>query len=216
MDPQSSRRRFPMWPIASAIVLATGMLIVSDGDVPGWERAVFRFVNRLPDFLYPLLWPVQQLGGIGVVPLVAVICLVMRRPRRALAVAMAGAGKLGLELVVKAMVSRQRPATSIGADIHTRGDVNLSGESFVSGHAVLAVAVAGVLIPVLIPAMPKRWRLLAWLPVGLVLFARVYVGAHNPLDVVCGAALGSLIAVLVNTLVREPVREPVEAEGGPS
>jgi glycosyltransferase 2 family protein len=198
------------WPLAHAIVLGIGMLIVCDGRVPGWERAVFRFVNRLPDFLYPPLWTVQQLGGLGIVPVVAVICILMRRPRRALAVVLAGVGKLSLELVVKAIVSRQRPATSIGADIHTRGDVNLTGESFVSGHAVLAVAVAGVVIPWL----PKRWRPFAWLPVGLVLFARVYVGAHNPLDVVCGAALGALIAALVNVLVNDQVTEQRPEQGG--
>ena len=205
---RSARPGIAGWPIASLIVLGAGMLIVSDGRVPGWERALFRFVNRLPDFLYPLLWPVQQLGGIGIVPVLAVLCLAMRRARRALAVVMAGLGKLGLELVVKAMVSRQRPATSIGADVNTRGDVKLSGESFVSGHAVLAVAVAGVVIPWL----PRRWRRLAWLPIGLVLFARVYVGAHNPLDVICGAALGSLIAAMANTLVKEPRSE----QGGAS
>lgn len=187
------------WPVASMIVLGAGMVIASGGRVPDWERAIFRFVNRLPDFLYPMLWPLQQLGGIGIVPVLVVVCLVMRRQRRALAVVIAAAGKLGLERVVKAVVSRQRPATSIGGHIRTRGDVSLTGESFVSGHAVLAVAIAGVVIPWL----PSPWRRLAWLPVVLVLVARVYVGAHNPLDVVCGAALGSLIAALVNVLIND-------------
>ena len=195
MDTRSAR--LPVLPVLSALVLGAGMLIASSGRVPGWERAVFRFINRLPDFLYPVLWPVQQLGGIGIVPVIAVVCLAMRRPLRAAAVVIAGIGKLCLERAVKACVSRQRPATSIGADIHTRGDVSLSGESFVSGHAVMAVAIAAVVIPWL----PARWRGIAWVPVALVLLARVYVGAHNPLDVVCGAALGVLIAVPVNHVV---------------
>lgn len=200
-----SQRRIASWPVASMIVLGIGMVIASSGRVPGWERAVFGVVNGLPGFLYPVLWPLQQLGAIGIVPVIAAICLAARRPLRAVAVTLAGAGKLGLEWVVKATVSRQRPATSIGADIHTRGDVSRTGESFVSGHAVLVVAVAGIVIPWL----PARVRRLAWLPVGLVLFARVYVGAHNPLDVICGAALGSIIAALVNMLVN-----PLETEPG--
>jgi glycosyltransferase 2 family protein len=206
MNTPSSHRGVAAWPVASMIVLGGGMLLASGGRVPGWERAVFRAINGLPDFLYPIVWPVQQLGAIGVVPIIALICLTMHRPRRALAITMAGVGKLGLEWVVKAMVSRQRPATSIGADIHTRGDVSRSGASFVSGHAVLVVALAGVVIPWL----PARWRRLAWLPAGLVLLARVYVGAHNPLDVICGAALGSIIAVLVNSLVEHPVNKQGE------
>ena len=200
-----SQRRIASWPVASMIVLGIGMVIASSGRVPGWERAVFGVVNGLPGFLYPVLWPLQQLGAISIVPVIAAICLAARRPLRAVAVTLAGAGKLGLEWLVKATVSRQRPATSIGADIHTRGDVSRTGESFVSGHAVLVVAVAGIVIPWL----PARVRRLAWLPVGLVLFARVYVGAHNPLDVICGAALGSIIAALVNMLVN-----PLETEPG--
>jgi undecaprenyl-diphosphatase len=184
-------------PLAGLIVLGVGMIMVSGGRVTHWERSVFHFVNDLPDFLYPVLWLVQQLGGIAIVPVVAGACLVLRRPRLAIGVVVSGIAKLVLERVVKAIVSRQRPAVSIGPDIHARGDVNLSGESFVSGHALLAVSVAGVVIPWL----PARWRRLAWLPIGLVLFARVYVGAHNPLDVVCGAGLGVFTAASVNALV---------------
>ena len=36
------------------------------------------------------------------------------------------------------------------------------------------------------------------------MFARVYVGAHNPLDVVCGAALGVAIAAVINLAVGIP------------
>ena len=40
----------------------------------------------------------------------------------------------------------------------------------------------------------------------LVAITRVYVGAHNPLDVVCGAALGLVIAGVLNLLVGVPAR----------
>ena len=81
-----------------------------------------------------------------------------------------------------------------------RGDVSVRGESFVSGHAVLVAALAGVIAPYL----PGRWKAVPWVLVALVMLGRVYVGAHNPLDVVCGAALGVAIASGINLLLAVP------------
>ncbi len=136
-------------------------------------------------------------------PIVALVAALTRHFRLALAALLATVAKLALEEVVKAMVSRERPGTSIGGDIEMRGDVSVSGESFVSGHAVLAAALAGVVAPYL----PGRWKVVPWVLVALVMFGRVYVGAHNPLDVVCGAALGLAIASCINLLLGVPARE---------
>jgi membrane-associated phospholipid phosphatase len=35
----------------------------------------------------------------------------------------------------------------------------------------------------------------------MVMVGRVYVGAHNPLDVICGTALGILIGAVVDVAV---------------
>jgi undecaprenyl-diphosphatase len=68
----------------------------------------------------------------------------------------------------------------------------------------MAAAIACVVAPYL----PRRWRPLLWLLVALVMVGRVYVGAHNPLDVVCGAALGVAIGSLLNLVLGVP-EEPV-------
>ena len=114
---------------------------------------------------------------------------------------------------MKDVVTRRRPGTSIGLDIHLRGDVSVGGESFVSGHAVLVAALAGLIAPYL----HGRWKVIPWVVVGLVMLTRVYVGAHNPLDVVCGAALGLAVAGLLNLVFGVPAQRrsdlPRQEEG---
>jgi glycosyltransferase 2 family protein len=184
------------------VVLGLGMLAVRDSSVSDLEESAFRAVNDLPGFLYPVLWPFSQLGVIVVGPIVAVIALVLRKWWLALAALLATAAKLSGERVVKAMVSRQRPGTSVG-DIHARGDVSLQGESFVSGHAVLAGALACLIAPYL----RGRWRLVPWVGLAFVMIGRVYVGAHNPLDVICGAGLGVAIGSVLNLAIGVPAPE---------
>jgi undecaprenyl-diphosphatase len=185
-------------------ILGIGMVIVRNGSVSSVEESLFRGVNDLPEALYPILWPFQQLGAVLVGPIVALIAAITRHWRLALAVLVATFAKLIFERVVKAAVSRQRPGTSIGADVHLRGNVSLSGESFVSGHAVLVTALATLVTPYL----SGRWRIVPWVVVGLVMVTRVYVGAHNPLDVVCGAGLGLAIGAALNLLFGVPARQP--------
>jgi osmoprotectant transport system substrate-binding protein len=190
-------------------VLGLGMLAVRDGTVSDVEEAWFDAINDLPGWLYPVVWPLQQLGALVLGPVVAIVALILRRYRLAIAALLATILKLASERAVKAVVTRERPGTSIGGDIEMRGDVSPDGESFVSGHAVLVAALAGVITPYL----PGRWKVVPWILVGAVMVGRVYVGAHNPLDVICGAALGIAIAGLINLVTRPGHRRATATDG---
>ena len=67
---------------------------------------------------------------------------------------------------------------------------------------------AAALTAVVAAHLSTRW-LIAALTLGtIVVFGRVYVGAHLPLDVIGGAALGAIAGSLVNLIVRAPRPAP--------
>lgn len=123
----------PAIALVGVSVLVLGMWLVRRGAVSQPERAVFLGLNELPDAFYSVLWPFQQLGALLIGPVVAIVAAATRRYRLAVAALLATAAKLVFERVVKDVVDRQRPGTSIGAEAQLRGDVSAAGQSFVRG-----------------------------------------------------------------------------------
>jgi undecaprenyl-diphosphatase len=207
----TSAARAPWGWQAHLVVAVVGLLIVTvcavivrDGTVGSAERDVFHGINDLPEWLYRVFWPFQQFGNILIaLVLGVVVAALLRQWWVAGAVVIAVVLKLVLERVVKEIVQRSRPGTSIG-DITMRGDVSAGGLSFVSGHAVIVTAVAGLLTPIL----PRRWKWVPWVFVAGNGMARIYVGAHNPLDIIGGIGVGLVIAGVLNALLVATRAEP--------
>jgi undecaprenyl-diphosphatase len=146
----------------------------------------------------------MQFGNIGAVPAVALLALLTRRLRMALDMALAGGAIYLVAKLVKEFVERGRPQTLLD-DVHILGEA-ARGLGYVSGHSAVAVALAAVAAPYL----PRWGRWLAWSLAVAVLLARMYVGAHLPLDVLGGAALGYAAAALVHLALGVPTEAEPE------
>ena len=180
---------------ASLAVFTVCAVIVANGRVGPAERAVFHAINGLPGWLYQPMLYAQYLGVLAMPLVIAAGALVWRRWRLAAALVLVVPCKLGLEQVAKLLVQRQRPGTTV-PDAILRG-VPHGGLSFTSGHAIITFAIAGLLVLVL----PRRWGVLAIVLAVCNAVARVYLGAHNPLDVVGGAAIGLIIAAVLDMIL---------------
>jgi membrane-associated phospholipid phosphatase len=181
--------------VASLAVFAACAVAVANGRVGPAERAVFHAINGLPGWLYRPMLVAQYLGVLAIPLVVAAAALAFRRWRLAAALVLVVPLKLAAERVPKQLVQRERPGTSV-PDAILRG-VPHGGLSFVSGHAIITFAIAGLLALVL----PRRWAVVAFVLATCNALARVYLGAHNPLDVVGGAAIGLAIAAVLDLVL---------------
>jgi undecaprenyl-diphosphatase len=179
------------------IVAATGLVAYFNG-VGSFEVDVFHAINDLPDATKLPFILVMQLGALDAVAIVALIALAFRKWWLALAVVIAGVvGDLAAHFL-REWIARPRPVDVLNRVV-VRGP-RISGYGFPSGHATVAAAI----VTVTVPYLPRQWRRVAWAATLLVAFARVFVGAHFPLDVIGGLGLGWAIGAAVNLAIGTP------------
>jgi undecaprenyl-diphosphatase len=177
--------------LGGAILLIASWVVVTAADrLPQWEANLFEAVNGLPDWFWPLLWTPMQVGSyVGSLVVVGLTWFVSRDLRLTLAALVASQLAFWLAKAVKGSVLRGRPAELL-SNVHLREDAH--GLGYVSGHTAVVFALAAVLAP----ELPRRWQVVTCVVAVTVAFARVYAGAHLPLDVVGGAGLGLLVGTL--------------------
>lgn len=191
MNPQRTLR------ITAALCALAGSAVAARRGLPEWEQQIYRTINDAPDELAPFVWVPMQAGSLSApFALAGLSYWRTRRPDPALAYAAAGFTTWLVAKGVKKVVGRGRPHDhdrSTNLRLATQIDGSLG---YVSGHAAVASTLATII---------SRDRsmvgsiALHGLAVG-VGGARIYAGAHLPLDVVGGIALGVLVGEAANSL----------------
>ena len=172
---------------AGAAVLAGTLVPLRRDRIGQREQKAFRLVNNLPDQLYVPAWPVMQLGNFVAAPATAAVALAAGNRPLATRLLLGGTAAWALAKVVKGVVRRGRPVTLLNG-VRTRGH-EATGLGYLSGHSAVAVTLAAAAWPHLGTGGRRAVLALA----SVVGVSRVYVGAHLPLDVAGGAALGVLV-----------------------
>jgi uncharacterized membrane protein YbhN (UPF0104 family) len=187
-----------VWLVGAVVLLVLSALPVHRHSVAGWEHHVFNLVNNSVTIPFVIVWPIMQLGNIVAVPVAAAASAIFRRFQLAIGILIGGGAAYYLAKVVKDLVVRGRPFELLSG-VHIHGAA-ATGRGYPSGHA----SVVAMLAVVAWPYLARRGR---WVVCGLavlVCLARMYVGAHLPLDVVAGAAIGVAVGAAVRLLLGRP------------
>ena len=107
----------------------------------------------------------------------------------------------GLSSILKHIVERPRPPIELHLSVHPEGF------SYVSSHTVISFCLWGMVIYYLINYCENKfWRnigiTIASIWMAMIGFSRVWLGVHNPTDVLAGYFLG-VILLIVYIRVRE-------------
>jgi undecaprenyl-diphosphatase len=168
----------------SVAVFVGGAIVARRAGVTRTELRWFELVNGLSRRVYAPVWGLMQLGSLGGPLVTGAVIRAAGHRRLGNRVMAVGALTWVTAKAIKPSVRRGRPAVTIPAT-RVLGHEQ-AGLGYPSGHA----AVAAATVVVIAPHLPRRWRLPAWAVALAVGPMRAYVGAHLPLDVLGGVALG--------------------------
>ncbi len=196
-EPLARRRSFARVLAATTlplVVVAVVWMADASFNVAGF-LAVQASTRGVPD----VVWSCITICGTGVVAFALLSPTLARGPRRfaaaIVAAALTGAYSNGL----KRLYGLPRPGAVLdAAHVHTVGHA-LRANSFPSGHAITAFALASLLVF----ASTRPLRTAAWAAplAALVALSRIAVGAHWPADLAAGAAGGWVCGALAVAVV---------------
>lgn len=197
------------------VVLAVTAGVAATGEPGSIEVALFRWFNDPPRvfgavtaLVNPLLRPV------GLLLLIMVVLVLLALTRGDVfwwivsSAFVAGMLAYVLDNAMKVVIDRGRPPAYLSDVLFHGYPTDPRGSGYPSSHSAVAVAV----VVGAWPWLDLRWRVLGALTAALIGLNRMYVGAHLPLDIVGGAAIG-LVAGGTVVLVAERLRGSAAAAG---
>ena len=192
-----NRRRLGATAATGFAVFVAGAIMARRPAVTRLERRAFAAANELPHGLHPPVWLVMQLGSLGGVAAVTSVLVATNRRSLGMWAGLWGTVTWITAKGVKRFVRRERPAAVLGAARHPgagaerpRLSVGPRRHRCHPRHRPGATC-AG--------ALGGRSCGRSLLTVG---GARVFVGAHLPLDIVGGVGLGVGIGATGRLLAR--------------
>jgi membrane-associated phospholipid phosphatase len=174
----------------------------------GWDETIALWLQHLNAPGLATLMRIVSIPGNGVIPwamtiLTVLLFLFIRHRSEAVGLIFSAGGGELLNFLIKLLIARPRPTADL-----VRVSVSLRTQSFPSGHVTFYTCYFGFLFFAAYALLPRgSWRrrlalYLAALPVALIGFSRVYLGAHWPSDVLGAYIFGGLWLALSLDLYR--------------
>lgn len=183
-------------PALAAVVIVESARRARKPDIGPTEEQIFRLVNGAPDEIEIPVWAVMQSGSLAAVFVVS--GALARAGRTSDATRALAAGVVvwaGIKLV-KPLVGRGRPQAVLDS-VSVRGH-SQTGLGYPSGHSAVALTLA-------LAATGSARPVVRAIGVGVAAVtgvARMYVGAHLPLDVAGGLGIGLVCGRAANAVAR--------------
>ncbi|MBN1390313.1 MAG: phosphatase PAP2 family protein [Candidatus Thermoplasmatota archaeon] len=192
-----------LWSIPGFVLLMIGTVWFLLGDRGGIEDGILEWIGGIRGPLINGLFMGVTLSGnfAFTLPLTILFLLALAssgRKRLSLKLSLAGVILILLTLFLKVITSRERPEEITWM-------VDPYGESFPSGHCIVAVSLYGAIMMTLGSIRPEWSGVLfaAWFLFSLLMGAsRIFMGVHYPSDVVAGLGISYAAFPFLHMMIR--------------
>lgn len=170
-----------------------------------FDTAIADFVTSWPSLLDGFFISMTWLGWPVVTASIGLLIVAVGIANRNVRLVLSGAcvwGALGIGLIIKHIIGRDRPLEEYAASAQVDG----LSMSFPSGHTIGAVIAYGLLAYLLARSLPQPWSyIVACILTLLLIFvslSRIYLSAHFPSDVAGGILIGGTVLLIVILVIK--------------